>query len=402
MKEIEQRVRKLFSNQPPDLDELFNKWVRKLNDFLSGKPSRSNSKIDPQWSRNNGDDSDDNNAPPFQLFSSRSILIFVASASFIWFALGFYIVDEKERAVVLRFGALIKTNDPGVYWAPPIVDRPFLVNVKQVRSTSYSTTLLTGDENIIKIEYEVQYIVSNAEQFLFEVNEPEKVLGEVVNSTVREIVGRNDLDYVLLEGRAEVASIALDLAKNILDSYKIGISLQNINILEAQPPEEVQSAFNDANKAREDKQRYINEAEAYQNEVVPVARGDAKQIVESAKAYKSRVVSKAEGDAARFTKVLAEYKRAPAVTKTRLWIETLEDVYYSSTKVYISNPKSNQLLYLPLDQLKKKIDDARTRAGSLNNQSAQGTQIPRGSQSIQDSQQQLLSEPNRLRIRESR
>ncbi|MDI9347801.1 MAG: FtsH protease activity modulator HflK [Methylacidiphilales bacterium] len=341
-----------FSQGPPDLDEWLDSVGRKLKNFLSGRP---NSNEDYRDNHKGSDDNDsnffNNNAlPPSKLFLIGLGILFA-----IWFVLGFYIVDEKERAVILRFGKYSTLQNPGIHWAPFFIDSPIRVNIKQVRSTSYSSTLLTGDENIVKIHYEVQYIVSDPIKFLFNVRNPEAVVGEVVNSTVREVIGKNTLDYVLLEGRPVVAQESRERAIQILDDYQIGITLQTINIQEAQPPEEVQNAFNDTNKAREDKQRYINEAEAYSNEVIPVARGDAQKILEGANAYKSRVIAEAEGDASRFLNVLSEYVQAPEVTERRLWLETLSDIYSRNVKVYVGNPKSGQLLYLPLDSIKKNL-----------------------------------------------
>ena len=237
---LDLKGKQLSQAGPPDLDVILDRWIGKLKDFLSGKPSGSPKR--EQRSQWDGSGSDSGNSSPLpQIPIGRWVVIIGGGAIFLWVITGFYIVDEKERAAVLRFGKFNSLEGPGIHWAAPMVDQPLKVNVKQVRSTGYSSTLLTGDENIVKITYEVQYIVSDPIKFLFNVRNPEEVLGQVVNSTFREVVGQNKLDYVLLEGRPAVAQEAKDRATTILDEYQIGLSLQTINFQEAQPPEEVPS-----------------------------------------------------------------------------------------------------------------------------------------------------------------
>ncbi|MED5274606.1 MAG: FtsH protease activity modulator HflK, partial [Pseudomonadota bacterium] len=215
------------------------------------------------------------------------------------------------------------------------------------------------------INFAIQYDIKDASDFIFNVREPDTTLRQAGESAIREVLGKNKMDFIITEGREEIASTTKDLLQSILDYYKSGINVQTVNILEAQPPEQVQDAFSDAIKAREDEQRYINEAEAYRNEIIPLARGEAKQIVEEAKAYRVKLIKSAEGEATRFRQLYSEYVKAPEVTRERLYLEAVESVLENTSKVMIDVEGGNNLMYLPLDKIIRP-------SNTLNNQNNEG------------------------------
>ena len=281
----------------------------------------------------------------------------------LWLLTGFYIVDEGNRGVVTRFGRYTETTLPGLHWHIPYpVETVSIVDVEQQRflelgyrsgvgSVPQEALMLTGDENIVSVHLAVQYTISDAKDFLFNLSEPEKTLREVAESALREVVGRSTMDFVLTEGRSEVASQVKSLAQQIMTAYRSGINIQTVNLVDAQPPEEVQDAFEDAIKAREDEQRFINEAQAYANEVIPKARGQAARVLEEAQGYKQRMVAKAQGDVSRFEQILAEYERAPEVTRARLYLDTMETVLSKTGAIVVDVQGGNNLFYLPLDRI---------------------------------------------------
>jgi membrane protease subunit HflK len=281
----------------------------------------------------------------------------------LWLLTGFYIVDEGNRGVVTRFGRYTETTLPGLHWHIPYpVETVSIVDVEQQRflelgyrsgvgSVPQEALMLTGDENIVSVHLAVQYTISDAKDFLFNISEPEKTLREVAESALREVVGRSTMDFVLTEGRSEVASQVKSLAQQIMTAYRSGINIQTVNLVDAQPPEEVQDAFEDAIKAREDEQRFINEAQAYANEVIPKARGQAARVLEEAQGYKQRMVAKAQGDVSRFEQILAEYERAPEVTRARLYLDTMETVLSKTGTIVVDVQGGNNLFYLPLDRI---------------------------------------------------
>ncbi len=283
----------------------------------------------------------------------------------IWIFAGIFIVDQSEEAVILRFGKLHSTVGPGPHWAPYFIDEVIPVNVQTIReetigfrsqSGSKSTVpsealMLTKDENIVDVQFSVQFRISDPGKYLFNVYQPVITLREVIESAVREIVGHSDMDFVITKGRDLVAADVQTLAQEILNSYRTGLLITSVNMQDAQPPSQVQGAFLDAIKAREDQQRYINEARAYKNNLVPKARGEAEAILEQARGYSQRVVAQAEGETARFLKVLDQYRKAPDITRERLYIEAMESVLGNSSKILVDVDNGNNLLYLPIDKL---------------------------------------------------
>ncbi|MFV2030862.1 MAG: FtsH protease activity modulator HflK, partial [Gammaproteobacteria bacterium] len=240
----------------------------------------------------------------------------------------------------------------GPHWRMPWpIEDVELVNVADIRTARVDTKMLTSDENIVVLSLEVQYNIKNAQDYTFEIREPDLTLEQAAETAIREVVGNNNMDLIITEGRAVIGSDTKDIMQQILDSYQTGLNVVTVNMGEAQPPEEVQAAFEDAIKAREDEQRIINEANAYRNGVVPQARGDAESLLEQAQAYRTRVTKSAEGETSRFNQLLAEYQRAPEVTRERLYIDTLESVMARSPKVLIDVNNGSNLLFLPLDQL---------------------------------------------------
>jgi membrane protease subunit HflK len=296
----------------------------------------------------------------------------------LWGVSGFYTVDEGTRGVVTRFGAYINTTQPGLNWhIPAPVEQVYVINVEQQRfievgyrsnagqamgSVPKESMMLTSDENIVDVRLAVQYQVKDAKDYAFNVLDPASTLKQVTESVERGVIGHSDMDFVLTEGRSEIVQeIKVEIQK-VMDNYKAGILVTSVNLQDAQPPEQVQGAFEDAIKAREDKQRLINEAEAYSNDVIPKARGAASRIVQEAEGYKVKVIAEATGDVSRFSQLLTEYKKSPAVTKQRMYIETMESVLGRSKNVLVDVKDGNNILYLPLDKLYNSGDDARQPA----------------------------------------
>ena len=335
---------------PPDLEELVENFLRKLS---SGRRKRA--------AGNSGRQDSGGGFKP-------KLIHILAVALLIWGAFGFFIVDEREQAVVLQFGKYRETLNPGLHWVPTGIQTQETVDMKTVRSLTSRATLLTGDENIISLEYDIQFVINDIKNFLFNVRDPArdpyKTVRDVVESSVREVVGFNQMDYLLTEGRSFVGDRSSDLGQAILDSYGIGISLQTVNLISAQPPDPVQSAFSDTNKAREDEQRYINEAEVYRNEVMPKARGRARELVEEARAYSFLVVESAKGETERFRKVYAEYSKAPDITRERLYIETMEEIMQRSNKVFIDAKESRPFLYIPSPDGERRQLDSLSGSGT--------------------------------------
>jgi len=296
-----------------------------------------------------------------------SLKYFVILAVLLWLLSGIYIVDPAERGVVLRFGAFQTSTTQGPHWHIPYpIETVYKVNVEQIRATeigfrniqnsSYSgavsseSLMLTKDENMVDVKLAVQYKIEDAKAYLFNVLNPEMTLSHVVQSVIRQVVGDKTMDHVLTTGREQVAQEVKSASQILLNDYKTGLLITAVTMQDAQPPIQVKASFDDVVKAREDEQRYINEAKAYANDIVPKARGASQRLIAEAEAYKSQVVSKSEGEAYRFTQILTEYLKAPVVTKERLYRETLEEVLGSTSKVIVDS-NSNSLMYLPIDQL---------------------------------------------------
>ena len=292
----------------------------------------------------------------------------LVAALVLWGVSGFYIVQQAERGVVLRFGKLQEVTQAGLRWHLPYpIETVKKVNVQNVfaieigyRSNERTgrvsrvpkeALMLTEDENIIDIEFAVQYQITNAADYLFNVNDPEATIVQVAESAIREIVGKNTMDFVITEGRDDVAIRTQGLLQEILDRYKSGITITTAKMQKAQPPEQVKAAFDDAVKAREDEQRLKNEAQAYANDILPRARGTAARLLQEGEAYKASVIARAGGDSERFLEIAREYAKAPEVTRERLYLETMEHVLTDTTKVFVDQKGGNNILYLPLDQI---------------------------------------------------
>jgi membrane protease subunit HflK len=320
---------------PPDLDELFKNLRDKFGGLLGGSGKGRIPKV-PGGSGNLG-----------------GIIGFVVVALLVvWALTGIYIVDEGWRGVETRFGERTVVTQAVPHWHMPYpIEDVELINVADIRTARNNSKMLTSDENIVVMSIEIQYNVKDAQDFAFEVRDPDLTLQQTAETAIREVVGNNDMDLIITEGRAVVGSATKEIMQQILDNYGTGINVVTVNMDEAQPPEEVQDAFEDAIKAREDEQRIINEANAYRNGVVPQARGEGQGLLEQAEAYKTRVVKSAQGETSRFNQLLAEYQRAPEVTRERIYLDTIESVMARSPKVMIDIPNGNNLMFLPLDQL---------------------------------------------------
>lgn len=322
---------------PPDLDDIFRKLSKKLGGF-GGKGSGNNN--------NNGTPSDSGHG----MSGSRMAGIAVAAVVVIWAATGFYTIKEAERGVVTRFGKFSHLVEPGLNWKPTFIDQVRAVNVESVRELAASGVMLTSDENVVRVEMNVQYRVTDPEAYLFSVANPDDSLSQATDSALRGVIGKYTMDKILTEGRTTVRSDTQRVLEETIRPYKMGITIQDVNFQTARPPEEVKASFDNAIAAREREQQSIREAEAYANQIQPLANGEAQRLLEDAKAYKDRTVLEAQGEVARFSKLLPEYKAAPEITRERLYIETMEKVLSHTRKVLVSD-KGNNLMVLPLDQM---------------------------------------------------
>ncbi len=313
----------------------------------------------------------------------------------IYFLSGVYIVNDGERGVVLQFGKFVSITGPGPHWVPRVIQKYEIVDISKIRSVQQRAVMLTEDENIVSVNFAIQYDIKDASNFIFNLRDPDETLRASGESAIREVLGKNKMDFVITEGRESIASSTKDLLQKVLDDYESGINVQSVNILEAQPPEQVQDAFADAIRAREDEQRYINEAVAYSNEIIPLARGEAKQILEEAKAYKVKLIKSAEGEALRFKQLFSEYEKSPIVTRERLYLESVESVLGNTTKVMIDLEGGNNLLYLPLDKIleDKRNDEAKSSTTeNLSNQNSLVDKIRMNRDSFNNRKRDLYSE----------
>lgn len=335
-------------SSPPDLEEVLRSVQERLGRLFGGGGSR--------WSGGPG----------------RTLSWILGAAFAIWALTGIYIVQEGHRGVVTRFGRYVESTMPGPHWhIPAPVESVTVLNVEQqriievgARASSRASQdpaagealMLTQDENIVDVHLTVQYQIKDAKDYLFRVFSPEVTLKQVTKSAERAVIGKSTMDFVLTEGRSEIAEEIKTEVQRILDDYGAGIRVISVNLMDAQPPEEVQPAFADAIKAREDEQRLKNEAEAYSNEVLPKARGAAARLTQEAEAYKQRVTARAQGEAGRFSQLLAEFEKAPDVTRERLYLETLQDILGRSNVTLVDVQGSNKMFYLPLDKLQRRLE----------------------------------------------
>lgn len=362
---------------PPDLDELWRRFNQRLNSLFGG---RGGSGEGPSAGRP----------------GSGGFGLVLALIALIWLASGFYIVDASERGVVLRFGKYVETTDPGPRWHLPW---PFesaeIVNVSEVRTIEVGyrnsvrtkvpneSLMLTDDENIVDLQFAVQYIRADPESYLFYNRQPDQAVMQVAESAIREIVGRSKMDFVLYEGREQIAVNARTRMQAILDRYKTGITISQVTMQNAQPPEQVQAAFDDAVKANQDRERQINEGQAYYNDVVPKAQGTAARLAQEAEGYKQRVIAAAEGEGSRFRQVVGEYRKAPRVTRERLYLDALQQVLSTATKVVIDQKANSNMLFLPLDKLMQ-AGAAGIEASGIRAPAAEGTNAPMSPSSSSD------------------
>ena len=334
---------------PPDLEEVWRNLQKKFGGLFGGRGGGG------------GESGKPTPIGPRQLGGGAVIL--AALVVGIWLASGFYIVYEGQTGVVLRFGKYSETTIPGLRWHVPFpVEARFIVNVSQVRSVEvgYRNTIkskvlkeslmLTDDENIVDVQFAVQYVLKDPKDYLLESRSPDEAVLQAAETAIREIVGKSSMDYVVQEGRADVQARVHKLMQTILDRYKTGIEIQKLNMQNAQPPEKVQAAFEDAVKAGQDRERQKNEGQAYANDILPKAKGMAARLGQEAEGYRQRVIEEAQGDADRFRLVVAEYKKAPQVTRDRLYLDAMQQIMSNTTKVMVEKG-SNNLLYLPLDKI---------------------------------------------------
>ena len=391
---------------PPDLDEVVRKMQDKLGAMFGGKKSGR---------RNNNGGSDGPSGKGGA--AGMGLALVVAVAGWLVYDMA-HIIQPAEQGVVMRFGKYVDTLQPGLsFRLPRPIEYVVRVDVAQNRdvligyragggrtSTKSATVpsealMLTRDENIVDVRFAIQYNIKSSSDYLFKVRDPDITLRDAAESAIREVVGKSDMDFVLKEGRSDIVSGVQTRIQNILDNYKSGLMVISVNMQDAQPPEQVQSAFDDAVKAREDQQRLINESQAYSNDILPRARGAAARQIEEASGYKEQVVAQAEGEAARFMSILTEYKRAPKVTRQRIYIETMEEVLSKTSKVLIDVEGGNNLMYLPLDRMMQEQAPAQGQSFSPNLSNLEGQA---GAAAARAAQQLIQRERQSLRSREQR
>jgi len=337
------------SQGPPDLDELWRNFNRRLNE-LFGRRRRGGADEPP--------------TPPSSWRFGGGAGVLIALVLAVWLASGFYIVVEGQRGVVLTFGRFSQETGPGLRWRLPWpIQSNEIVNLQQVRTLEIGyrnnvrtkvlkeSLMLTDDENIVDLQFAVQYVVTDATKYIFNVRRPDESAMQIAETSMREVIGKNRMDAILYETQVDIANKTRDLMQVIHDRYGTGIQISAVTVQNAQPPEQVQAAFDDAVKAGQDRERQKNEGQAYANDVIPRSRGAASRLLQEAEGYKQRVIANAEGEASRFKQVLAEYAKAPAVTRERIYIETMQQILASTSKVMMDFRGAGNLLYLPLDKL---------------------------------------------------
>ncbi|HYD81518.1 MAG TPA: FtsH protease activity modulator HflK [Paucimonas sp.] len=366
---------------PPDLDELWRDFNQRLSRLLGSKGGGGNS--------GGGD-----GFRPDMRGAGIGVVVVAVIVLFLWLVSGFFIVQEGQTGVVLTFGRYSHTTPAGFNWRWPYpIQSHEIVNVSQVRTVEVGyrgnvknkqareSLMLTEDENIIDIQFAVQYKLKSAAEWVFSNREPEDTVKQVAETAIREVVGKSKMDFVLYEGREKVAIDVHQLMQQIADRYQTGVQITNVTMQGVQPPEQVQTAFDDAVKAGQDRERQKNEGQAYANDVIPRARGAASRLLQESEAYRARVIANAEGDAARFKQILAEYQKAPAVTRDRMYLDTMQQIFTNTTKVLMESKSGNNLIYLPLDKL---IAQTATADASMKQSSAGQSPNASASQSSAD------------------
>ncbi len=320
---------------PPDLDEALKKLQQRISGLFGGRGSGGSS---AGGSSGGG-------------LSGALLGVLIAGVVTVWALMGFYQLDEQERAIVLRFGEYNGTMQPGLQWNPPLIDEVIKVNTTKIRAVQVREVMLTQDENIVEVTMSLQYFIEDPEKFILEVRDPEVSLQHAAQSALRHVVGDSTMDLVLTEGRAALAIDVRERLQGYLDMYDTGIRVNKINIDESKPPAQVQGAFDDVIKAREDEERVKNEAQSYANGIVPEARGRAQRVLKEANAYRQQVTAQAEGEASRFSQLLVEYAKSPKVTRERLYLDAMQGVMANTNKVLVDVEGGNNMMYLPLDKL---------------------------------------------------
>lgn len=334
------------TQEPPDIIDIFNKIVKKFFTANTNNRFKQSKK----------------NSYKGIIF----LLILLITLLSVWIIAGFYTIKEAERGVITRFGKFHHLVTPGLNWRPTFIDQVKAVNVETVKELAASGVMLTSDENVVSVEMNVQYRITNPERYLFSVTSADDSLRQATDSALRGVIGRSTMDRILTEGRTIIRSDTQRELEETIKPYNMGLTLLDVNFQAARPPEEVKASFDDAIAARENREQYVREAEAYANEVQPKANGQAQRILEEARAYKAKIVLEAQGEVDRFIKLLPEYQAAPELTKKRLYIETMENVLSNTNKILIEND-SNKIIFLPLNNLiSKKIDSFEKQNDSKN------------------------------------
>jgi len=360
---------------PPDLDEILRKLQQKILGLL-GFRGRGGERPPPNSPRMNA-----------TIGGGAVFIVFLIIA--IWLASGFYIVDEGKRGVVLRLGRYFETTMPGPRWhAPYPFESVEIVNVAGVRTVEVGyrgnqknkqpqeALMLTDDENIVDVQFAVQYTIADPVKYLFNNKNPDDNVMQAAETAIREVVGKSKMDFVLSAGRSQVAADVKKIMQVILDRYNTGVNITTVNLLGSSAPEQVQPAFEDVVRAQQDAERFKNEGQAYANDVVPKAQGIAARLTQEAQGYRQSVISTAQGDAARFTQILAEYQKAPQVTRERMYLDTMQQILGATSKVIVDTKGGNQLLYLPIDKL---MQMAQSRDSQLSSPSVSIEPSPQGS-----------------------
>ena len=337
--------------KPPELDKLWQNFNERLNSLFRKKGSGSGGDVGPKGN-------------PATRGAGLAGVILALIVSIVWLVSGTFIVQEGHAGIILTFGKHTDTKLPGISWRWPYpIQSHEVVNVSLVRKVDVGfraneknkqpkeALMLTSDENIIDIQFAVQYRLKNASDWAFNNRDQEEMVRQVAETAIREVVGKNKMDFVLYEGRDKIAFDVNKVMQAIFDQYQSGVQITNVSMQGVQPPEQVQAAFDDAVKAGQDRERQKSEGQAYANDVIPKARGTASRLMQEADGYRSHVIANAEGDAARFKQILAEYQKAPVVTRDRMYLETMQHIFTSTTKLMVDAKNGNSLLYLPLDKL---------------------------------------------------
>ncbi|MDU0113729.1 FtsH protease activity modulator HflK [Psychrosphaera aquimarina] len=331
---------------PPDLDELFKDLGKRFNGMFGGKPSGTGEAKKPS--------------------GSMGFILVLVVGFLIWVLSGIYTLKEAERGVVLTFGEYSSLEDPGIQFKWTFIQEVYPVNIQTVRTLPAAGFMLTKDENVVRVEMEVQYKVVNPRDFLFSTPNPENSLRQATDSALRMVIGHSRMDDILTSGREVVRQNTWRELEKVIEPYNLGLIIVDVNFKDARPPEEVKDAFDDAIAAQEDEVRYVNEAKAYESEVEPRARGQVNRMIQEATAYKQGKILASEGQVAKFEQLLPEYKAAPKVTKDRLYLETMEQVYSNTSKILVNTTGGGNMMYLPLDKIMQQQNNVKSDSNREN------------------------------------